>query len=88
MDSDLAALKVAIEAAAPGTPSLTCLKIADAVEVVLREAKAEAWDEGHRTWQQRGPDDCQCYAYSESECGCGLYGTGELLSLKSNPYRD
>lgn len=47
MDPDLVALKVAIEAASPGTPSLTCLRIADAVSVVLREAKAEAWDEGY-----------------------------------------
>ena len=46
MDPNLAALQATIEAASPGTPSLTCLRIADAVDVVLREAKAEAWDEG------------------------------------------
>ena len=50
-------------------------------------ALAQAWDEGHETWWKRGPDDCQCGAWSSSECGCGLYGSGELLSLADNPYR-
>lgn len=58
MDPDLAALKVAIEAASPGTPSLPFLRIADVVAVVLREARAEAWDEG---WEAR---DAQRYQTS------------------------
>jgi hypothetical protein len=48
---------------------------------------AEAWDEGHKTRWRRGMDECICSAWSSSECGCGLYGTGELLSLGDNPYR-
>ena len=52
------------------------------------EAKlAEAWDEGHRHPQRRGPDDCQCGAYYVGECACGEYGCGPLLSLADNPYR-
>ena len=62
--------------------------IADRIDAWLREAKAEAWDEGHLTRRLRGPDACRCSAHSEGECGCGLYGTGELLSLAKNPYRD
>lgn len=40
-------LKVAIEMASPGTPSLTALRIAEVVAERIREAKAEAWDEGN-----------------------------------------
>lgn len=51
------------------------------------ELLATAWDEGHQThWKRHWDDGCECYAYSSSECACGLYGTGELLSLKENPY--
>lgn len=50
-------------------------------------ARAEAWDEGHRHRQRRGPDECQCAAWSEGECACGRYGTGALVSLADNPYR-
>lgn len=53
----------------------------------LAKVKAAAWDEGHKHWWRRGPDNCHCAAWSSSECGCGEYGTGELLSLKDNPYR-
>lgn len=49
---------------------------------------ADAWDEGHKTLWRRGPDGCQCGAWSSGECACGEYGNGELLSLKSNPYRN
>lgn len=53
-----------------------------------RQVKAEAWDEGHKTRWRRDPDDgCTCGAWAEIECGCGNYGTGELLSLNDNPYR-
>lgn len=52
------------------------------------EVKAEAWDEGHRhRWRRDRDDGCTCAAWSSDECACGLYGTGELLSLKDNPYR-
>ena len=54
----------------------------------VRPLLAKAWDEGHKHSWRRGPDGCQCYAYSSSECACGDYGTGELLSLKDNPYRE
>jgi len=47
-----------------------------------------AWDEGHRKRQRRGPDDCQCAAWSEGECACGRYGSGPLVSLADNPYRE
>lgn len=60
---------------------------AEAAAVVLPlldEYMAQAWDEGHRTYRQRGPDGCQCAAYSEGECGCGLYGTNIITP---NPYR-
>lgn len=53
-----------------------------------REALAKAWEEGHKTRWRRGWDDCQCSAWSSSECACGRYGTGELLSLGDNPYRE
>ena len=53
----------------------------------LAGVKAQAWDEGHRHRWRRGPDDCRCNAWSSIECACGLYGTGELLSLGDNPYR-
>jgi len=56
-------------------------------EETLRKALAQAWDEGHETWWKRGPDDCECGAWSSGECGCGRYGSGELLSLAENPYR-
>ena len=51
----------------------------------IREAKAEAWDEGHRTPQDRELDDCRCEAWHEGECACGLFGTGEIIT--PNPYR-
>lgn len=54
----------------------------------LAGVKAEAWDEGHRHRQRRGPDDCPCGAWYEGECACGQYGTGDLLSLADNPYRE
>jgi hypothetical protein len=50
------------------------------------EIAKRAWEEGHKTAWKRGPSECKCYAYSSSECGCGKYGTGELLSLNDNPY--
>lgn len=50
----------------------------------LNREKADAWMEGHKTRQVRGPDSCHCYAWSEGECGCGRYGTGPLLT--KNPY--
>lgn len=53
----------------------------------LTGVKAQAWDEGHRHRWRRGSDDCRCDAWSSIECACGLYGTGELLSLGDNPYR-
>lgn len=54
----------------------------------LREALAAAWDEGHRHNWKRDPDDgCRCGAWASFECGCGKYGSGELLSLSDNPYR-
>ena len=53
------------------------------------EVKAEAWDEGHRhRWRRDRDDGCTCAAWSSNECACGLYGTGELLSLADNPYRE
>ena len=51
----------------------------------LEQVKAEAWDEGHRTPQDREPDDCQCGAWYEGECACGLFGTGTIIT--PNPYR-
>ncbi len=54
-----------------------------------REVAAKAWDEGHRHPQRRDPDDgCRCGAWNEGECACGLYGSGRLLSLDDNPYRE
>lgn len=53
-----------------------------------RKVKAEAWDEGHKHRHRLGQDECQCDAWNIGECACGLYGTGELLSLNDNPYRD
>lgn len=54
-----------------------------------REVAEKAWDEGHKTRWRRDPDDgCTCGAWAEIECGCGNYGTGELLSLNDNPYRE
>ena len=53
-----------------------------------QRALAAAWEEGHKTRWRRGPDECQCCAYSAGECACGKYGTGELLSLAANPYRE
>lgn len=53
-----------------------------------RASLADAWEAGHVTRWRRGPDECQCCAYSAGECACGKYGTGELLSLAQNPYRD
>lgn len=69
MDPNLAALQVAIEAASPGTPSLTCLRIADAVAVVLREAKAEAWDEGY----EKAHDTCPYAAPHVDPAGLNPY---------------
>jgi hypothetical protein len=51
------------------------------------EVASAAWDKGHKTRHRRGPDKCRCSAWSAGECACGRYGTGELLSLKDNPYR-
>lgn len=50
--------------------------------------QAEAWEEGHRHAQRRGPDDRTCEAWSEDECACGQFGNGELWSLADNPYRE
>ena len=74
------------------TPDLAALKAARAVLALIggrteREVLAQGWDEGHRHRWRRGPDDCFCGAWSSIECACGKYGTGELLSLKDNPYR-
>lgn len=53
----------------------------------LNQVKSEAWEEGHlHRWNRHWNDGCICEAWSSSECGCGKYGTGELLSLKDNPY--
>ena len=52
---------------------------------VLPDLLAAAWDEGHETPWQRERDDCRCFAWSSSECGCGRYGTGRLIT--PNPYR-
>jgi hypothetical protein len=51
------------------------------------EVAAAAWDEGHNARRSRGRSKCNCGAWSDGECACGLYGTGELLSMKDNPYR-
>jgi len=53
----------------------------------LAGVKAEAWDEGHLHYQKLGPDKCVCWAWSESECACGEFGTGAVVSLSENPYR-
>ena len=50
------------------------------------EIAAKAWHEGHLLRWRRGVDDCHCSARSAGECGCGRYGTGEMLSLADNPY--
>lgn len=50
----------------------------------IREMLADAWDEGHRTRRRLGPDGCECSAWSENECGCGLYGSNIITP---NPYR-
>lgn len=48
MDYDpLATLQAIIEAASPGTPSLTCRRIAEALIAGVRDERAEAWDEGY-----------------------------------------
>ena len=52
-----------------------------------RKVSEKAWDDGHVTPQRRGPDECECFAYSSGECACGLFGTGPLLSSAENPYR-
>lgn len=54
----------------------------------LRAENAAAWTAGHRHPWRLGPDGCRCGAWSSSECGCGKYGTGELLSLADNPYAE
>jgi len=54
----------------------------------LAQVKADAWDEGHLHYQKRGPDNCMCCAYSEYECACGEFGTGAVVSLSENPYRE
>ncbi len=53
----------------------------------LNSVRAAAWEKGHLHRQRRGPDDCHCYAYYPGECACGRFGTGELISLKDNPYK-
>lgn len=50
----------------------------------FRAILADAWDEGHRTHPKLGPDDCLCGAWSDSECGCGIYGSNVITP---NPYR-
>lgn len=45
----------------------------------LWEALAAAWDEGFQA------GDCRCGAWSRNECGCGLCGTGRIVT--PNPYR-
>lgn len=57
------------------------------LEAGVKEAwqLARAWDEGHRTPQQLGDDNCRCDAWSSDECGCGLYGSNVVTP---NPYRD
>lgn len=61
-------------------------RVADFVERLLASRMAEAWDAGHRTrWvrdESVGP--CECFAYSESECGCGRYGAKRPAP---NPFR-
>ena len=56
-------------------------------EESMRQALAKAWDEGHETWWERGPDGCDCDVTRWEDCSCFLYGTGDLLSLAQNPYR-
>ena len=56
------------------------------IAAVEAAAKREAWDEGHKVRKRRGKDGCKCHAWSPGECGCGLYGTGALISLAENPY--
>lgn len=56
-----------------------------AFRAIVAAERAAAWDEGHRTYQQFGPDGCECAAYNENECGCGLYGTNVVTP---NPYRE
>ena len=55
--------------------------------LILAAGQEKAWAEGHATWWNRGPDDCDCDVNSWLDCGCGLYMTGDLLSLEKNPYR-
>lgn len=56
----------------------------DQLAAVLERRMASAWDEGHRTYRKLGPDGCMCGAWSDSECGCGLYGSNVITP---NPYR-
>lgn len=74
-----------------GRMTCSCGNEADAVlsSSVVARIRAEAWDEGHTHRQRRDPNDgCRCGAWSATECGCGKYGTGRLLSLDDNPYRE
>lgn len=71
---------VYIAAADPATVTA----LLDALDAAEAE-RAEAWGKGHRTPWVREPDECECGAWSSNECGCGLYGTGRIVT--TNPYR-
>ena len=78
------------EAAEYPTDSDWCGNLIQDLAAALADAErdlAKAWDEGHLTSWKRGPSGCKCGAWSAGECGCGLYGTGDVLSLAANPYR-
>lgn len=61
-----------------------CREVAATLTIALATAKADAWDEGHRTYRKLGSDECECGAWHDAECGCGLYGTNVITP---NPYR-
>ena len=78
------------EAAEYDSDSAWCGNLIQDLASALAEAErdlAKAWDAGHLTSWKRGPSGCKCGAWSDGECACGLYGTGEVLSLAANPYR-
>ena len=63
--------------------------MADAADEIERLTAnlAAAWEAGHREPWKREMDACRCGAWHTGECGCGLYGTGKLISLDANPYK-
>lgn len=73
-----------------GLPTVTEVAEHMADHIVIHtnfgEMLAKAWDEGHKTRQIREPDSCMCFALSSSECGCGLYGSGRIIT--PNPYSE